>query len=124
VPASSLKEKFVSVSRKTNDGPLTFKVNLEMVPKQVREVRLRGRFNARIYYEGKIPRGWKAPPNLRVSGSGHDLILPPQKFDVKIKTADEPMPTVNVSREPKIEVLRAVWVQSKFWNRFELHLRH
>jgi hypothetical protein len=105
----------------------TLKVSLKDVPRDADEVRVRGEFGAQIYYAGAVPRGWKPPKNLRITGKARILTLPAKPFDARIKRPDEPFPVANVSRVPEIELVDARWFTEPYTNgpkeRFVLHLR-
>jgi hypothetical protein len=85
---------------------VTLRVNLEAVPRDADEVRLRGYFEYLLAYRGTLPLGWKAPKGMRTRGLSHDLPIASKPFDLEIKSVGESMPVPKISRESKIEVLR------------------
>ena len=100
----------MSVTNQIIGGPkLVLRVNLETVPPNADEVRLRGYFGAEEFYKGTPPTGWKPPPNLKSYGLNHLLQLQSQPFDLTIKAPNQPMPAPHATRVPDLEFVAAGW---------------
>jgi hypothetical protein len=107
---------------------VTLRVNLEAVPKDAEEVRLRGSFEHLLAYRGTLPPGWNLPKGWRARRLYHTLPIESKPFDLEIKRVGEPMPVPKVSRVTEIELVDAKWFTEPssraYADQFLLHLRH
>lgn len=114
----------ISVTNQIIGGrQLGFRVNLETIPPNAEEVRLRGHFEAENYYKGTLPAGWKPPKNLRSFGLNHLLTLQSKPFDLIIKTPNQPLPAPHASRAPELEFVAAGWYYRPNVNDLYVRLR-
>jgi hypothetical protein len=92
-----------------------FGVDLNAVPPDADEVRLRGRFERRVDYTGPIPLAWTPPKDLQIRGRNRTLTLRSEPFDVQIKGEGEPMPqSPPLSRVSPITFVKAHYQISNF----------
>lgn len=100
-------------------------INLQDVPRDADEVRLRGEWvHSNVYYGATCGT---ARPDPRWSFNGTSdckFVTRSKPFDVLVKAAKSAWPAPVVSRETKVEVLGAARLRSNRENLFVLHLRH
>ncbi len=100
------------------------KVRLDKVPRDAEEVRLRGWFERIEFYSGAMPKGFRAPKNLLITGTNRVLTLESQPFDLQIRGSNEVFPQPMVSHTPQIELLSTRWFYETQRHSFVAHLRH
>lgn len=103
---------------------LECKINLNGVPRDAEEVRLRGHFVYINAYQGGVCRLASSDPRWKYYPPRCEFINRSQPFDLPVKTARGAWPAPQVSHEAKVEVIGAAWFKFHKSYEFALHLRH
>ena len=91
------------------DGVLSIKVDLQGVPFEAEEVRLRGAFQSGVIFRGTLPAGWNSPPNIKNYGPRHEYEILSPDFDILVKSPGQPLPSPRVAPVPDLEFVAAGW---------------
>lgn len=80
------------------DNTLKLMVNLEKVPRDAKEIRLKGYIEVERAYNGALPAGWEPPLGWVDDGQVQSFPLKTKPFDLSIQAPGEARPAPHVSR--------------------------
>jgi len=120
--ASVNRFNLVQTGSSSDAGTTVLVVNLQTVPRDAEEVRIRGRFRRDLDFTGPIPRAWKKPSHMTIFKSDRSLAVESKPFDIQIKGPNEPFPLPVVSHQSPLQIVDAKWVVEDGINNFVLQV--
>jgi hypothetical protein len=127
----------MGVGNSSTTTGFTFSANLESVPRDVEEIRLRGYIGGYRCYSAAVPPVGVPRNLLRFSIRGWDVNTKSKPFDIEIMGPQHPLATPMVDRKSPIEFKEAKWLDATTSgvtsgatpgappvDTFLLHLRH